>query len=149
MKNVTVISIGIILYFFTSCASSPLKQSDFLVGTWKVESKEQYEVWEKNKEGNLEGYSYKIQGDQEKRLESLSIKKQDKQVVYEALVPDQNEGQAIPFILNAGIKDYLSFENEQHDFPKKIQYQKISDQEVLVKVLGAGEKGFSYKIFKQ
>ena len=149
MKKIMLIPTGIFLLLLISCASKPLKQSDFLLGTWKMEDKEQYEVWEKNKEGNLQGYSYKMQDDRKKRMESLSIKKEDHQIIYEALVPNQNEGQAIPFVLNTELKDLLSFENEQHDFPKKIQYQKISEQEILVKVLGAEGKGFSYKIFKQ
>ncbi len=118
-------------------------------GTWKMENKEQFEVWEKNAEGKLSGYSYKIANDQEVRMETLSIQKSEGQVVYEALVPNQNNGQAIPFTLNTAIQDLLSFENLNHDFPKKIQYQKLSDTEILVKVLGDGDKGFSYKIIKQ
>lgn len=60
-----------------------------------------------------------------------------------ATVPNQNNRNAIPFILNREITDKLSFENLVHDFPKKIQYQKLSPKEILVKVLGSENKGFS------
>ena len=66
-----------------------------------------------------------------------------------ATVPDQNEGRTIQFTLNTEIKSYFSFENEKHDFPKKIQYKKITDDEIEITVLGDNGKGFSYTQLKQ
>jgi hypothetical protein len=119
-----------------------------MVGTWKMENKEQYEVWEKSNNNELSGYSYRIKNDQKSITETLSIKLIGDQIVYEATVPDQNEGKTVGFTLNDEMQTYLSFENLQHDFPKKIQYKKISDNEIEVTVLGDEEKGFSYKQFK-
>lgn len=73
----------------------------------------------------------------------------ENKVIYEATVPDQNEGKAIPFTLNNDIKEYLSFENIEHDFPKKIQYKRINEDEIEVTVLGDEGKGFTYKQLKQ
>ncbi len=132
----------------TSCSTHFLIKENYLVGTWKVENKEQFEIWEK-KGNTFEGYSYKVQDGEEKRMESLLIKKVKNDIIYVATVPNQNQGKGIPFTLNKKIKDFLSFENLEHDFPKKIQYHNVSDREVLVKVLGEDNKGFSYKMFKQ
>jgi len=79
----------------------------------------------------------------------LSIKKIGNRIIYEATVPNQNDGETIQFTLNTEIKLYFSFENDKHDFPKKIQYKKISDNEIEVAVLGDNGKGFSYTQFKQ
>jgi len=43
----------------------------------------------------------------------------------------------------------LSFENEKHDFPNKIQYTQINENEIFVEVLGKNNEGFSYKMILQ
>lgn len=120
-----------------------------MIGSWKMEGKEVYEVWESGKNNELIGYSYKINDDQKIILETLSIKVIDNNFIYEATVTDQNEGKTIPFTLNIEIKEYLSFENMDHDFPKKIQYKRMNENEIVVTVLGDEGKGFSYKQLKQ
>ncbi len=137
------------LFLFLACAENKIPEIDFLVGTWKMEGKEQYEVWEKNKNNELIGHSYKLNNNQKTISETLLIKKTGNQIIYEATVPDQNEGKTIQFILNTDIKSHLSFENDKHDFPKKIQYKKINDDEIEVTVLGDKGKGFSYTQLKQ
>ena len=135
--------------FILTCKVQHKTAVDFLAGTWKVKNKEQFEVWEKKSPDILQGYAYKWRDNKKIITETLSIKKLDNQLVYEATVPDQNEGKTIPFKLNREVKDCLSFENLLHDFPKKIQYKKISDKEILVRVLGENDPGFSYTIFKE
>jgi len=120
-----------------------------MIGTWKIEGEDQYEVWETGKDRELVGYSYKFDNNEKSITETLSIKTTDNQIYYEATVPDQNDGRTIRFTLNDEIKSYLSFENMEHDFPKKIQYKRISDEEIEVTVLGDLGKGFSYSQFKQ
>jgi uncharacterized protein YciI len=43
----------------------------------------------------------------------------------------------------------FTFENPNHDFPKKIIYQKLSDTEIFVQVSGDKQKVFAYKMQKQ
>ena len=138
-----------LLCLLPACSENETSELDFLVGTWKIEGKEQYEVWEKNKNNELIGHSYKLNNNQKTISETLTIKKAGNQIIYEATVPDQNEGKTIQFILNTKIKTYFSFENDKHDFPKKIQYKKITDDEILVTVLGDKGEGFSYTQLKQ
>ena len=120
-----------------------------MIGTWKVEGEDQYEVWETSKNNELIGYSYKLDNNEKTITETLSIKITDDQTFYEATVPDQNDGLTIRFTLNNEIKSYLSFENMEHDFPKLIQYKRISDDEIEVSVSGDKGRGFSYSQFKQ
>ena len=144
----TLITICILCLLLT-CSENKLSIVDFIVGTWKMEGKEQYEIWELSNNKELIGYSYKFKDGQKIITETLFIKILENTVIFEATVPDQNEGKTIPFTLNNEIKDYLSFENIDHDFPKKIQYKRINENEIEVTVLGDEGKGFSYKQLKQ
>ena len=131
-----------------ACSENQLSSLDFLAGTWKTEGKEKYEVWKKN-ENALSGYAYTFDNGEKKILETLSIKEIESRVVYEATVPDQNQGKTIAFILNPEDKSCFSFENKNHDFPKKIQYQKITDDKIKITVSGDGNSGFSYVQLRQ
>ena len=143
-------TVSIWLFFvLIACSENKTSRVDFMIGTWKTEGKQQYEVWEIAKNKELIGYSYKINNNQKTITETLTIKKIADQVIYEATVPDQNEGKTIRFTLNTKIKTYVSFENLEHDFPKKIQYESINDHEIKVRVLGANGEGFSYTQFRQ
>tara|TARA_B100001750_G_scaffold205025_1_gene181792 strand:+ start:21 stop:470 length:450 start_codon:yes stop_codon:yes gene_type:complete len=126
-----------------------ISQLDFLIGTWKTENKEYYEIWEKDTINNFNGHSYYIENGKKNIIEILSIKKIDSKVIYEAKVINQNNGESILFTLNTKITSCFSFENSKHDFPKKIQYQKITDDKIKIKIIGDKNKGFSYFQIKQ
>ncbi len=147
MKKLTTLLLT--LLFLSNCTDNNLSELDFMIGTWKMDNKEQYEVWERSNDTMLKGYSYRIKNDQKNITETLTIKLVGGEIIYSATVPDQNEGKTIGFILNSDIQTYLSFENPKHDFPKKIQYKKISENEIEVTVLGDEGQGFSYTQFRQ
>jgi hypothetical protein len=141
--------ISLLTLLLVSSAMPNLKDLHFLAGTWKVEKKETYESWKLDKDNLLEGSSYKIKGGNKQIDEQLHIKMSAEKIVYTAKVLNQNNAQPIDFVLNKEVKDKFSFENPKHDFPKKIQYTKLNDTTLFVAVLGDGDKGFSYKMFKQ
>lgn len=148
--NLKILFLATSLLLLLACTNGNKDiQLDFLTGTWKVADKEQYEVWEKQSSDHYTGYGY-TQEDGEKFItETISIRKADGQWVFEATVPDQNEGKTIAFLLNQQEEEWFSFENEAHDFPKKIQYRKIATDELMVQVLGANDEGFSFTMIKQ
>ncbi len=132
-----------------SCTGQqPLDAVAFLEGTWKMENKETYEQWQIEDAGYLAGSSFKMKDGNKKVLETLKIRAIEGQLIYEATVPNQNQGKTIAFTHNSNVKDCLSFENLEHDFPKKIQYKKLDESTILVQVLGEGDKGFSYRLIK-
>lgn len=148
-KSNPICLILVAICFISSCKSqNNIAKVNFLVGTWKMENKATFEEW-KPLENGLVGGSFKIKEGIRQVLETLLIKNNDGEIVYEATVPDQNDGQTIAFILNTSVTDKLSFENLEHDFPKKIQYQKISDTKIFVQVMGENDQGFSYYLVKQ
>lgn len=125
-----------------------LNQVDFLIGKWKVEGKESYESWQRT-DNKLIGEVFKMSKGAKTISETIEIIIQNNRLVYIATVFDQNEGKGIPFELKSTKGDVFSFENMEHDFPKKIQYKKINASELYVSVLGDENKGFSYKLIKQ
>ncbi|MFD0878250.1 MULTISPECIES: DUF6265 family protein [Pseudomonadati] len=145
----TFISLLGTFLLFSYTLKDGLDQASFLEGTWKIEGKETYEVWKKNADGTMEGYSYKMKAGEKVITEHLTLKMIDGKLTYQARVPNQNNGETITFVLNTNVKDLLSFENLSHDFPKKIQYKALDAQTIAVSILGNGDKGFRYKIVKQ
>lgn len=133
------------------CMPTPKKNNTplFLIGTWKVENKEDYEVWTATDASTMQGQGYKIRGGQKTVTEYLSIKNVDGKTVYTATVPGQNNEQPVDFVLNTEVTGKYSFENLSHDFPQKVQYTPQGDASVLVEVLGSGGRGFSYMMAKQ
>ena len=142
-----IINVFILLFYFQS--QSEIELITFFEGTWKIENKQSYEVWEKENATTFKGYSYKIIDGNEVIQEYLKIEFRDNQLFYTAKVLNQNNQKEIEFILNPSIKGKLSFENLKHDFPKKIQYKKLNFNQILVEVLGVNDKGFSFKMTKQ
>ena len=134
----------------TSCQSQQtLNDFKQLLGTWKIENKQTFEAWQKISDTEFKGMGYKLVNGEKLIKETLSIKLQNDQVIYQALVPNQNNGATISFIFQSANTELLSFENPDHDFPKKIQYKLVSDSKVLVNVLGDNDEGFSYYMIKQ
>lgn len=145
----TLITLGIFLTFSSFIAKDRLNGLGFLAGTWKTENKENYESWKVINDSLLEGNGYKMKAGQKVVTEYFSIKAGSGKIVYQARVPDQNNGKTIDFELNKSLKNKYSFENLSHDFPKKVQYTKLNDTTIFVEVLGANDKGFSYKMMKR
>jgi uncharacterized protein YciI len=120
----------------------------FLQGTWKVENKNVYEHWDMLNEKSLKGFSYSIQNEQLVISEYLEIIKNEHDIIYTATVLNQNQGKGIHFTLSKNGNTF-TFENPEHDFPKKIVYQMITENEVLVQVSDGKQKGFAYRMHKQ
>lgn len=140
MKYLILILFSICAY---SCSTQDIQALHFLEGTWQIEGKQQFEKWE-IKGNELIGTGYKLKDGKHKILEHLAIKLIKGKMVYQASVLNQNQGATISFPLNESISNYYSFENLEHDFPKKIQYQKIDGTRIMVNVFGDNEQGFSF-----
>ena len=131
-----------------SFAQNEIDRIEFLVGTWKMEGKSTYEHWTKDSSA-LVGESFKVKDGIKYVSETLRIEQIEETIIYTATVMNQNDGKGITFTLNPNVNDKFSFENTEHDFPKKICYTKLTDSEIFVEVLGENDKGFSYKMQRQ
>lgn len=147
--NMKSLIIAVLSLLAISCQHNSFSNLEYLEGTWKVEDKESYEVWERVSTSELKGYSYKLIDEEKKISETLQIVIENGSIVYRATVPNQNEGATVSFTLNESIDSCFSFENKKHDFPQKIQYKKFSEQEIHINVLGEDNKGFSFSMVKE
>lgn len=121
---------------------------DFLQGTWKMENNEGYEHWDKLDDHILKGVAYQTTDGQLTVTEYLDIAKKGDEIIYTAIVTNQNQKQGVAFQMTRSDSLFV-FENETHDFPKKIVYQKLADTALLVQVLDENNTGFRYTMTKQ
>lgn len=144
MKSILFFSI--ILFSTTFTRVFGQKLPDFLPGTWKVENKEIYEHWDKINDNNLKGFSYKMKDGKMHVSEYLEIKQTGKNIIYTATVIGQNQGNNIDFKLITS-DSLFSFENPDHDFPKFVRYQSVSENKMKVTV-GTDEESFTLNFQK-
>ncbi len=111
-----------------------------------MENQESYEYWSKLGDSTFKGISYQKKEGGIRISEYLDILSMDGKIVYIATVINQNQGQGVPFALTSSDKA-LVFENPTHDFPKKIIYNPVDQNEIEVTVTD-GKKTFSYKLFR-
>ncbi len=120
----------------------------FLHGTWKMENEEIYEHWDRLNDNILKGFSYNMVNGEITISEYLDISRNGHEIKYTATVLNQNQGKGIDFILSKSDSAY-TFENLNHDFPKKIIYKKLTGTEIIVQVSDGNQKGFTYRMKKQ
>lgn len=137
-----------LIFFLTKASFAQSEFPDFLQGTWKIENKEIYEHWDQLNENTLKGLSYKVRNNQIFVSEYLEISRNQNDIIYTASVLNQNKGRAVNFKMTKTDSTF-TFENSDHDFPKKIAYQKLNDTALFVKVSAGKQDGFAYKMNKQ
>lgn len=128
-----------LIIFFWSCQSKQFKQLSFLEGTWtrKTEKTQSLEIWVKINNETLNGKGIRLKNETGDTLfvEKLEIVKKKEGIFYVATVPSQNDGKSISFKLKSIQSKEAIFENQKHDFPKKIQYV-LKNQKLYIKVSG-------------
>jgi len=137
-----------LILFVTSNVYAQSNFTDFFEGIWKMENKDIYEHWDILNKNSLKGFSYTLKNGQIAVIEYLDITQIDIEIIYTAAVLNQNQDKGISFKLTKSDSTF-TFENPDHNFPKKIVYQKLSDSEMFVEVSDGMQKGFSYKMTKQ
>jgi len=118
-----------------------------LVGTWKIENKNQFEKWDQFNENSLKGISYHLVDQEIVISEYLSIATEKNKTTYQATVLNQNNGNPIHF---KRIKDSekLIFENLKHDFPKQISYEAIDKNTIKVTLSDLNNQLISYNLIR-
>jgi hypothetical protein len=118
-----------------------------LQGTWKVPGKQIYENWDILNTKQMMGFSYRMHHGQMLVSEYLHIEKRDNDIIYSASVKNQNEGKAVDFLMSRA-DSVLVFENDMHDFPKRITYNMVSENIMHVILDDGGDKRYAYALEK-
>lgn len=125
-----------VLVSFSTPKHKNLNKLSWILGKWKSESSEnlQFEEWNKISKNKYEGISYKIINSDTLVSERLVLMVEEGDIFYIPTVFDQNNNQPIKFKLSTLKNKYASFENKEHDFPKKIEYLLESRKKIKASV---------------
>jgi hypothetical protein len=115
-------------------------QFDFslLVGRWSSADSisSQLEEWHQFNDSTFFGKGYVLEGGDTTFFESLEITKVLGVWTYAAKVEQPNGVEVIPFTLYKQTARRVEFYNAQHDFPKKIGYELIAENELQAYIEG-------------
>lgn len=119
-----------------------MKQLHWLVGEWQRTNEKPerttMELWELQENGNLKGVGLTTEGDKLVFKEELTLQLSGDKIQYIADVPDNL--QLIAFLLTESNDSKMVFENPEHDFPKKISYERLADDTMKAIVSGNGKE---------
>lgn len=151
-KILAILIISTIL--FVSCQNKQedtvIDQLDWLVGTWTIETNDyvMYETWEKAEDNTLKAFSYVMVEGDTVFSEIVRIHQIEEDYYMTVEVPDQNEGDEVNFKLVENKDNKLVFENLEHDFPQRIVYENISDDETFAYIEGESDGEYRREDFE-
>ena len=96
-----------------------------------------FEVWNKEQNGDLNGFAYALKGPDTIFTESMSIRKENDAIVFKADVA-HNEA-PVPFDLIQVTHKGAVFQNLEHDFPNRIIYAHTKGDMLLARIEGVRE----------
>lgn len=96
-----------------------------LEGDWlmKYKSNEIVESWKWKNDSTLSGKSFMVKGNDTTILETIQLLQKSTGIFYEPLAKGQNGNKTVSFRLTNFSGNSFTFENLQHDFPKRIIYR--------------------------
>ena len=99
-----------------------------LEGKWIMKTKKGAigEEWIKVNKDYMQNRGYMIRGSDTIVTERVALTNTVTGIFYTSTVTDQNNQKPVAFRLTSSENDTFVFENEHHDFPKRISYQLIN-----------------------
>lgn len=115
-----------------------INKLDQLQGTWEMQIGETKvcEKWKLENDTLLSGVSYEIINNDSAITERIQISFSNGQLFYIPTVANQNDGKPISFVLTQNTDSLFVFENPEHDFPTRISYAFLSENELLATISG-------------
>jgi Domain of unknown function (DUF6265) len=100
-----------------------------LDGLWKMKTKRGAicEEWKKVNKNYLQNKGFMINGADTIITERVALQRSKNDIFYTSIVEDQNNKKPIVFTLIKAEGNTFVFENQQHDFPKRIVYEIITE----------------------
>ena len=124
-------------------SAQTFKKLSGLVGAWQMKTKRGVsgEEWKSISENHLQSRGYFISNGTDTVVnERVALEKKGDGIYYTSTVANQNGGQAVPFKLTAVENKSFIFENPQHDFPKRIVYELVSQDSLHAYTDGGGKR---------
>lgn len=146
MKLITISAV-LALASCTQKQKEPLRQLDKLAGTWQTNNSEadMYEEWTKGKNDVMYGKNYTLNGTDSLVFERVELKKQGNDIFYFPVVRGQDNGQPVPFRLISDNDSSFTFENKEHDFPRRVIYRFIGKDSLVTRIEGVNKGQEEYE----
>jgi hypothetical protein len=145
MKQLNYIAIGIMAStMLFSCQGKKehkydkLEKMNWLVGNWENKMPEGIltEGWKKDNDSVFSGDSYFINPKDTIHFESIKLTQKGEELIYIATVPGQNKDEPVEFKLTSDTENVFTFENPAHDYPQKISYKKVDENNLVATISG-------------
>lgn len=141
-----VTSVGAQTAMADTCTS--LNDLTWLIGDWFAPGEEQTtnETWQREAAGDYQGKGWTIEktSGEVRFSESMRILQRDGGIFYLVKVADNPD--EVAFKLVRCPDQQALFENPQHDFPKRLDYQLIAQDQLQVIVSGDEGSGFTLNL---
>lgn len=115
-----------------------LKKMEWLVGSWEQKLPEGtiIETWTKDNDSTFLGNSYFIKEKDTLHSESIVLTQKNEDLLYIPTVTGQNNDEPVTFTMTSDAENTFTFENPAHDYPQKISYKKVNENNLLATISG-------------
>ncbi|MEZ5472665.1 MAG: hypothetical protein R3E90_12915 [Marinicella sp.] len=122
---------------------------EFLLGSWQINGKNEFEVWSKINNNHYQGQVIQIIGGRKQIKEILNLEATKDELVYLAKVMNQNDGKTIAFSGKLPNNNGFKISNLNHDFPQIITYQQLSTDHITTHVVDKSGEGFTQELMRK
>jgi hypothetical protein len=115
-----------------------IRTAHWLIGSWEFKSTDGIlsEKWKKMNDSTYQGESYFIKGTDTLHFETITLQQKEEDLSYLTIIKGQNNNEPISFALTETTERSLAFENQKHDYPKKIIYNHLSKDSLVTEISG-------------
>lgn len=138
---------------FKSKDKSKITAAPWLPGKWENRSTDGdlLETWTKINDSIYSGESYFIKGKDTLHSEKIQLVQKGENLVYISNIKGQNDNKPVTFTQDIKIEKQLVFENSKNDYPKKVSYNPISKNGLIIEISGTqqGKQSFDTYTLKK
>jgi hypothetical protein len=142
MKNTIVFSL--IIFGFVACKESDSKEKDKislakgLLGNWENKSVDGTltESWTKENDSTYRGSSCFVKNKDTLHFEAITLQQNAEKLTYQSTTQGQNNDKPVTFNFIVSDEKQLVFENLKQDYPRKIIYKQLSENNLIVEISG-------------
>jgi len=115
-----------------------IRTAHWLIGSWEFKSTDGTlsESWKKLNDSTYQGESYFTKGTDTLHFETITLQQKEEDLTYLTTINGQNNDEPISFALTETTEKQLVFENQKHDYPKKISYSHLSKDSLVTEISG-------------
>jgi Domain of unknown function (DUF6265) len=116
-----------------------LEKAKWFIGNWENVTKESVsrEIWQQKNDSTLFGESFTTVEKDTVFYEKIDLIQRNDSLFYIVSVRDQNKEKPVSFYMIKSTDSQIVFENPKHDFPNKIEYNKVGNDSIFAKIYGS------------